>query len=43
VTTDREALGLPELLAIGVGGMIGGGIFSILGLAVEVAEYVHGG
>jgi len=39
VTTDREALGLPELLAIGVGGMIGGGIFSILGLAVEVAGH----
>jgi len=30
-------LGLKELIAIGVGGMIGGGIFSVLGLAVSVA------
>ena len=34
---SAQALGLPELIAIGVGGMIGGGIFSILGLAVEVS------
>jgi amino acid transporter len=34
---DR-GLGLPELIAIGVGGMIGGGIFSILGLAVDVTN-----
>ena len=32
---DDGSLGLPELLAMGVGGMIGGGIFSVLGLAVE--------
>lgn len=32
-------LGLAELVAIGVGGMIGGGIFSILGLAVDVAGH----
>ncbi len=32
-----RALGLPELIAMGVGGMIGGGIFSILGLAVQVS------
>jgi len=30
-------LGLKELIAIGVGGMIGGGIFSVMGLAVEIA------
>jgi len=30
-------LGLKELIAIGVGGMIGGGIFSVLGLAVSIA------
>ena len=30
-------LGLKELIAIGVGGMIGGGIFSILGLAVDIS------
>ena len=31
-----EKLGLKELIAIGVGGMIGGGIFSVMGLAVGV-------
>ena len=29
-------LGLKELIAIGVGGMIGGGIFSVMGLAVGI-------
>ncbi|WP_457567806.1 APC family permease [Desulfurobacterium sp.] len=33
----REKLGLKELIAIGVGGMIGGGIFSVLGIAVGLA------
>ena len=32
-----EKLGKKELLAIGVGGMIGGGIFSVLGLTVLLA------
>ena len=32
-----EKLGKKELLAIGVGGMIGGGIFSVLGLTVQLA------
>ncbi len=32
-------LGLPELIAMGVGGMIGGGIFSVLGLAVGIAGH----
>jgi len=31
-----EKLGLKELIAIGVGGMIGGGIFSVMGLAVGI-------
>jgi amino acid transporter len=31
------ALGLFELIAMGVGGMIGGGIFSVLGLAVSIS------
>ena len=35
--TAHEKLGLPELIAIGVGGMIGGGIFSVLGIAVAIA------
>ncbi len=32
-------LGLIELIAMGVGGMIGGGIFSVLGLAVGIAGH----
>ncbi len=34
-----KELGLTELIAIGVGGMIGGGIFSILGLAVDISGH----
>ncbi|RUM42145.1 MAG: amino acid permease [Desulfurobacterium sp.] len=34
---DKEKLGIKELIAIGVGGMIGGGIFSILGVSVNLA------
>ncbi len=37
--TPGKQLGLTELIAIGVGGMIGGGIFSILGLAVDVSGH----
>lgn len=33
--TSKKALGLPELIAIALGGMVGGGIFSILGISVE--------
>jgi len=32
-------LGLKELVAMGVGGMVGGGIFSVLGLAVGLAGH----
>lgn len=35
----KKELGLPELIAIGVGGMIGGGIFSVLGLTVDIAGH----
>ena len=35
----KPSLGLPELIAIGVGGMIGGGIFSVLGIAVGIAGH----
>ena len=35
----RETLGLKELVAMGVGGMVGGGIFSVLGLAVAQAGH----
>ena len=34
---SKEKLGLKELIAIGVGGMIGGGIFSVLGISVGFA------
>ncbi len=37
--TPPRKLGLPELIAMGVGGMIGGGIFSVLGLAVGIAGH----
>ncbi len=34
--SQKLELGLKELIAIGVGGMIGGGIFSVMGLAVGI-------
>ena len=38
--TDGRQLGYWEVTAIGVGGMVGGGIFAVLGLAVQ---WAHGG
>ena len=35
---DGGSIGLLEALSIGIGGMIGGGIFAVLGLAVEVGD-----
>ena len=32
----RKALGIPELIAIALGGMVGGGIFTILGISVAM-------
>jgi len=32
----QKALGLPELVAVALGGMVGGGIFTILGVAVAM-------
>jgi amino acid transporter len=32
-----EKIGLPEATSIGIGGMVGGGIFAVLGLAVAMA------
>jgi amino acid transporter len=34
-----EKLSLKELVAMGIGGMVGGGIFSVLGLSVSVAGH----
>jgi len=36
----RKPLGLKELVAIAVGGMIGGGIFTILGIAVSLVGFL---
>ncbi len=36
---QERTLGLAELIAVGVGGMIGGGIFSVLGMAVGIAGH----
>lgn len=38
-TPGAEKLGLKELVAMGVGGMVGGGIFSVLGLSVGLAGH----
>jgi len=34
--TDKETIGYLEATSIGVGGMVGGGIFAVLGLAVKL-------
>ena len=34
----EKKIGYLELTAIGVGGMVGGGIFAVLGLAVQLAK-----
>ncbi len=39
VVNSEERLTLTEVIAMGVGGMIGGGIFSVLGLAVSEAGH----
>lgn len=36
---QQEKLGLKELVAMGIGGMVGGGIFSVLGLSVSLAGH----
>ena len=37
--TQQERLTLSEVIAMGVGGMVGGGIFSVLGLAIAQAGH----
>jgi len=34
----KRALGLASTVSIGIGGMVGGGIFAVLGLAIELAR-----
>ncbi len=36
----RKSLGLKELIAIAVGGMVGGGIFTILGISVSMVGFL---
>jgi amino acid transporter len=36
--TDQKKIGYLELTAIGIGGMVGGGIFAVLGLASQLAR-----
>ena len=36
--STKETLGYWEVTAIGVGGMVGGGIFAVLGLSVELSS-----
>jgi amino acid transporter len=36
--TDKERIGFLEATAIGIGGMVGGGIFAVLGLSVELTR-----
>jgi hypothetical protein len=37
--TAKKPLGLRELIAMSVGGMIGGGIFSVMGLAAGITGH----
>ena len=37
--STQNKLGLKELVSMGIGGMVGGGIFSVLGLSVSVAGH----
>jgi amino acid transporter len=36
--STKETLGYWEVTAIGIGGMVGGGIFAVLGLSVELTS-----
>ncbi len=36
--TKRRSLSLTEVVSIGIGGMIGGGIFAVLGLSIQLAK-----
>jgi len=35
---DTKSIGLREAISIGIGGMVGGGIFAVLGLAADLAK-----
>ncbi len=36
--TEEKKIDLKDAVAIGIGGMVGGGIFAVLGLAVQLAK-----
>ena len=39
-TVSKKSLGFKELVAIAVGGMVGGGIFTILGISVSIVGFM---
>ena len=38
MAADRKKMGYWSVVAIGVGGMVGGGIFAVLGLSVQLTR-----
>jgi amino acid transporter len=36
--TNKDQVGLKEAVSIGIGGMVGGGVFAVLGLATDLAK-----
>ena len=38
-SADTDKIGLASIVAIGIGGMVGGGIFAVLGLAMDVSGH----
>lgn len=36
--SESNKIGLKEAISIGIGGMVGGGIFAVLGLAVALGK-----
>jgi len=38
VSSDKDSIGLWSAVSIGVGGMVGGGIFAVLGLSVQITR-----
>ena len=38
MTSGKGTIGWPGAMAIGIGGMVGGGIFAVLGEAVSLAH-----
>jgi len=41
MTKAQHSIGFWSVVSIGIGGMVGGGIFAVLGLAVSLLEVVR--